>query len=112
MPNLYYVLKYSGMKPNWSGWLIRPGIATLCMGAAVYLLRAVLPVSRLCTLAEVAVGVAVYLGAALACKAITREDFASLRRLRRAFSALQPHRRRVRLQKLRRLQQKSKLLLQ
>ena len=80
VPNLYYVLKYSGMKPNWSGWLIRPGITTLCMGAAVYLLRAVLPVSRLCTLAEVAVGVAVYLGAALACKAITREDFASLRR--------------------------------
>ena len=83
LPNLYFVLKYSEMKPNWSGWLLRPGLATLCMGVAVYLLRAVLPLGRLWTILEVAVGVGVYLAAALAFKAITRDDFSSLRRSKR-----------------------------
>ena len=82
VPNLYFVLKYGKMKFNWAGWLIRPGIATAAMGAAVWALRALLPVHRLATIVEIAVGVAVYIGVALAVKAVSPEDFRTLRRRR------------------------------
>lgn len=56
VPNLYYVMKYTGTKFNWCDWLVRPGIATLAMGAAVCLMTRILPFSRLLTIVEVAVG--------------------------------------------------------
>jgi stage V sporulation protein B len=71
IPNLICVIHFGKMKFNWSGWIIRPGIATACMGLVVWLMRAALPVSRLWTLVEVAVGVGVFIGVALAVKAIT-----------------------------------------
>jgi len=80
VPNLYYVLKYGSVRFNWSGWLIRPMIAALAMGAAVWGLRELLPSHRLLTLVEVAVGVVVYAAVALAVKAITREDLRAFRR--------------------------------
>ena len=43
VPNLYYVMKYTGTKFNWRDWLVRPGIATLAMGAAVCLMTRILP---------------------------------------------------------------------
>lgn len=80
VPNLYYVLKYGKVRFNPTGWLVRPGIAAAAMGLAVWLLRLILPSHRLLTLLEVAVGVAVYAAAALAIKAVTKEDLRAFRR--------------------------------
>ena len=83
IPNIFFAIKYTGMRFNWQGWLLRPGLAALAMGLAVYGLRSLLPVTYWATILEVIVGVAVYFAAALAVKAIRKEDFASLRRGRR-----------------------------
>ncbi len=80
VPNLYYMLRYSGTKMNWSGWILRPGIATAAMGIAVFALRELLPVNRVTTLLEVAVGIAVFAAAALGVKAVTKADLRAFRR--------------------------------
>ena len=80
LPNLYFVLKYGHVKFNWMGWVVRPGAATAAMGLVVFLLRELLPLNRLTTLVEIALGVAVYIGVALLVKAVTPEDFRSFRR--------------------------------
>ena len=80
LPNLYYVLKYTRSRMNWSGWLLRPGLASAAMGVCVLALRELLPVNRLTLLLEVAAGVIVYAGAALAVKAITKDDLRAFRR--------------------------------
>ncbi len=80
MPNLYYMLKYTRSKMNWMGWIVRPGIATAAMGIAVFALRELLPVNRLTLLLEVALGVIVYAVAAIAVKAITKDDLRAFRR--------------------------------
>lgn len=80
LPNLYYMLKYTNSKMNWTGWIIRPGIATAAMGLAVFVLRELLPFSRLLLLAEVAVGVVVFAAAAIFVKAITKDDLRAFRR--------------------------------
>ena len=87
VPNIFFVLKYTGMRFNWKGWLLRPGLAAACMGLAAWGLRELLPVSRLDTIAEVLVGIAVYLGAAILFKAINPRDFAALRRRKKAKAA-------------------------
>lgn len=84
IPNLYFVLKYGHMKFNWMGWIVRPGIATAAMGIAVWGLKSLLPLSRVLTLVEVAVGVAVYIVVALSVKAITPNDFRAMRRSKKA----------------------------
>jgi len=80
VPNLYYVLKYGKVRFNFAGWIIRPGIASLAMGAAVLLLRELLPSHRLITILEVAAGVVVYAVTALAVKAVTKDDLRTFRR--------------------------------
>ncbi len=80
IPNLFYVLKYAKARMNWTGWIIRPGMATALMGLAVWGLRELLPVNRLTLMLEVAVGVVVFAAAALICKAITKEDLRAFRR--------------------------------
>ena len=80
VPNLYYMLKYTNSRLNWMGWIVRPGIATAAMGIAVWALRELLPVNRLTLIAEVAAGVVVYAAAAIAVKAITKEDLRAFRR--------------------------------
>lgn len=84
IPNLYFVLKYARMRFNWQGWILRPAAATAVMGVIVFALRELLPVNRLLTLVEIAVGVAVYVAAALLFKAVTPDDFRSLRRGKKA----------------------------
>ena len=74
------MLKYGKVRFNLMGWLVRPGIAAAAMGLAVWLLCLILPSHRLLTLLEVAVGVAVYAAAALAIKAVTKEDLRAFRR--------------------------------
>ena len=80
VPNLYYVLKYAGMRINWKDWILRPGLATAAMGIAAWALRELLPVNRLTLIVEVAAGVVVFAACALLCKAITREDLRAFRR--------------------------------
>ena len=80
VPNLYYMLKYTNSKMNWLGWIIRPGIATAAMGIVVWVLRELLPINRLTVLVEVAAGIVVYAVAALAVKAITKDDLRAFRR--------------------------------
>ena len=80
IPNLYYMLKYTGSKMNWMGWFIRPGIATAAMGIVVFAMRELLPGGRLMLLSDVAVGVVVYAAVALATKAITKDDLRAFRR--------------------------------
>ena len=80
IPNLCYVLKYGKVRFNWMGWLIRPGLATAVMGLSVWLMRELLPASRIMTLVEIAVAVVIYAGAALAFKAVSINDFHSFKR--------------------------------
>ncbi len=80
IPNLYYMLKYTDSKMNWMGWIVRPGIATAAMGIVVFAMRELLPGGRLMLMLEVAVGVVVFAAAALAVKAITKEDLRAFRR--------------------------------
>ncbi len=80
VPNLYYMLKYTDARMNWMGWIVRPGIAAAAMGIVVFALRELLPVNRLTLLLEVAAGVVVYAAAALASKAITKDDLRAFRR--------------------------------
>lgn len=80
LPNLYYVLKYTGSKMNWKGWIIRPGAATAAMGIIVWGMRELLPVNRLTLLLEVCVGMVVFAIAALVLKAITKEDLRAFHR--------------------------------
>lgn len=80
VPNLYYVLKYGRMRLNLSGWILRPGAATAVMGVVVWGLRELLPTGRVITILEIAVGVVVYIAAALALKAVSPDDFRTLRR--------------------------------
>ncbi|MBR6569840.1 MAG: polysaccharide biosynthesis protein [Clostridia bacterium] len=80
VPNLYYCMKYGRIRFNLMGWIVRPGIAAAAMGAAVWMLRELLPGGRFFTLLEVAVGVVVFAAAALAVKAITKDDLRAFRR--------------------------------
>ena len=83
IPNLIFVIYYTHMPFNWMGWIIRPGLATACMGLTVWGLRMILPVSHLFTILEIAAGVLVYLVAAFLFRAITKHDFEAFRRVRR-----------------------------
>ena len=80
IPNLYFVCKYAHLSFNWKDWLLRPMIASAAMGLVIFVLRSVLPFHRLCTLAEVAAGVAVYGLAAWKLKLISTEEISALRR--------------------------------
>lgn len=84
VPNLLYVLKYTKLKFNWMGWLVRPGMASGIMGIVVWGLRQLLPSGRLFTLLEVGAGIAVYVGAALAVKAVSMDDFRAFKRKKKA----------------------------
>ena len=84
IPNLYFVCKYAKMKFQWQAWVIRPGLATAIMGVAVWALREVLPSGRFFTLLEIALGVVVYVAAAMLLKAMSPSDFNTLRRRRKA----------------------------
>lgn len=82
--NIIFMCKYTKMRFNWIDWVLRPGAAALIMGAVVFALRSVLPLNRLTTILEIAVGVAVYVGAAIALKALKKDDLTALRRGRKA----------------------------
>jgi stage V sporulation protein B len=84
IPNIFFAIKYTGMPFNWKGWLLRPGLATVCMGVVVWLMQRYLPVTHLFTLLEVVAGVGVYLIAAVLFKAIDPRDFRAMLRRKKA----------------------------
>lgn len=83
IPNLVMCIRTIHMKFDWKGWLLLPGLATAVMGVIVWLMRTLLPMTRLLTIVEIGVGVAVYLAVALAVKAVRKEDIAPLLRRRK-----------------------------
>lgn len=84
LPNLYYVRKYTGMKLDLTGILLKPALAASLMGAMIYLSIRFLPSGRLWTLVFVVIGVASYAAFALLTGALTRNDLSPfLRRLKR-----------------------------
>ena len=80
--NIFYVCKYAEMRFNLKEWVLKPGAAAAVMGIAVWLMKHFLPVSRIVTVVEVAVGVAVYFGAALMLKVLSVDDIRSMIRRR------------------------------
>ena len=80
VPNLFFVIRKTGMRFSWQKWILRPGLAAGCMGRVVYIMKSLLPVHRVITILEIAAGIAVYLAVALACHALTKEDLKAFRR--------------------------------
>ena len=76
--NTVYVCKYTEMRFNIMEWVIRPGAAAAAMGVVVWLMQRSLPLNRFLTIAEVAVGVLVYFGAAVALKVLSLNDILNL----------------------------------
>lgn len=73
--NLYYIAAKLHIRLSWSELLLRPGVATLGMAAAVAALTHVLNMQRRAnTIIAVAFGVVVYFALALAVKAVRRSD--------------------------------------
>ncbi|MEG0741968.1 MAG: polysaccharide biosynthesis protein [Clostridia bacterium] len=85
VPNLYYMHKYTGMKPHVVDVLLKPALATALMGAVLYLAIRLLPSGRLWTLLLVLIGVVAYAGFAIWTGAVQKSDLAPFtRRFRRA----------------------------
>ena len=72
------------MKFNWSGWILRPGLAALAMYLTEWGLKAILPYGRITTIVKVLVGVGVFCAAAFFLKAVTREDISAFTRKKKA----------------------------
>ena len=84
VPNLYFVCKYAEIRFNAKEWILKPAFSALIMAVVVWGLRSLLPFHRLTTILEVAVGVGVYLLAAIRIKAMNTADLAVFtRRLQR-----------------------------
>lgn len=84
IPNLILCCKHADIRFNWSGWVLRPGLAAAVMYGIEWGLKAVLPYGRITTIIKVLVGIAVYFAAAFLLKAVTREDINAFRRKKKA----------------------------
>ena len=80
VPNLIYVHKYTGMKPDLWNMAGKPLLATLLMGAVIFAAVRILPEGAFWTLVLVAVGVAAYAVFAVLTGAVNREDLAPILR--------------------------------
>ena len=78
--NLFFICRYTEMRMNWMGWIVRPGLAAAVMGAAVWGLTRVFPMGSITTILEVLAGVVVYLLAAFAVKALSKDDLRAMMR--------------------------------
>ena len=84
IPNMYYVFKYTGMKPEWMNLIGKPTAATAGMAAVLAVAVRLLPSGGFWTLVLVVVGIASYAVLAVLTGAITKEDMAPfLRRFNR-----------------------------
>ena len=80
--NIFYVCKYAAMPFRVKEWLLRPGLAAAVMGISIYVLQRILPVHPLLTIVEVAAGILIFIAAAFAFKALTKDDLRSILRRR------------------------------
>jgi len=80
LPNLYYVYKYTGMKPEVMTVFGKPAAAAALMAAVLYGAVRLLPEGGVWTLVLIAIGVAAYAGAAVLVGAVTKEDMAPVLR--------------------------------
>ena len=84
IPNLYYVHKYSRMRFDWMGFVIKPLLAAIVMAAVVSIGKIFIPSGRMATVLLVLLGVIAYTAAALLLKAITQDDLRALSLKRRS----------------------------
>lgn len=80
IPNLYFCCKYAGMRFRWMEWIVRPGLAALGMGLAVYGLKLLLPESFLSTVLMILTGVSVYVLIACLDHALEKSDLQGILR--------------------------------
>ena len=80
IPNLYFCCKYAGMRFRWMEWIVRPGLAALGMGLAVYGLKLLLPESFLSTVLMILTGVGVYVLIACLDHALEKSDLQGILR--------------------------------
>ncbi len=80
LPNLYYVHRYTGMKPDVWNVAGRPALATAGMAAVLFVSMRLLPAHGVWTLIQVLIGVAAYAGFALLTGAVDREDLSPILR--------------------------------
>ena len=83
VPNLIACCKHAKMPFAWKEWLLRPGFAALVMGLVVYGLKTMLPTHRLITIAEICIGIGVYLVVSFLNHVITVEDLCAITGRRR-----------------------------
>ncbi len=80
LPNLYFVYKYTGMKPHFGNVLGRPLAATALMAAVLWAAIRILPDGGIWTLVLIAVGVSAYAVFAVVTGAITKQELAPVMR--------------------------------
>ncbi|HRX09462.1 MAG TPA: polysaccharide biosynthesis C-terminal domain-containing protein, partial [Candidatus Limiplasma sp.] len=84
VPNLYYVHKYTGLKPDPVPIFFKPLLASIAMTGVLYLLMSILPQTRLITIGLIFVGAAVYAVVSILIGSIQKDEFAALiRRLKK-----------------------------
>ena len=81
--NTVYMCKHAKMRFRWLEWLIRPGIASACMGMIVWITKKALPGGRISTILCVIVGILSYFAVAVLVKAVSKEDLHALVRRRK-----------------------------
>lgn len=83
IPNLFYSCHYTGMKFDFMGALVKPGLATVGMAGILWVGRRVLHGSGLSTCLLIILAVASYVGFAFFTGALTREDLVMFTKRRR-----------------------------
>ena len=78
--NTVFVCKYAEVRFDLNNWVLRPGMAAAVMGAAVWLMKKILPAGPFTTILEVVFGIAVFGISAFLFKAVNNSDLESLRR--------------------------------
>ena len=82
--NTVYVCKYAEIRFDFVSWILRPGAASAIMGLSVWIMKMILPAGPVATIAEVLVGIVVFVFAALLLKALTKEDLNAVRRRKKS----------------------------
>ena len=78
VPNLYYVHKYTGLKPDPVPIFVKPLAASLVMTGVLYLLMETLPQTRLITFSLILIGAAVYAAVSILIGSIQKDEFKTL----------------------------------
>ena len=83
IPNLIFCCKNAQIPFQWKDWILRPGLASISMGAVILLMKQLLPLSRFSTILEILIGILVFTGIAILDHALVKEDLFSIVRRRK-----------------------------